>query len=118
MTPPPAETEHDEDTAAFFEEIENNQGKEFSTCSASDAFNQVWQCYCKDHMNDAWHVERHLTCSLCIFLALRSQALNYYRYGSKKDCGAKYDDFKFCLSTKTKSASVADVSIKEALAWM
>ncbi|SAM05546.1 hypothetical protein [Absidia glauca] len=90
MTPPPAETEHDEDTAAFFEEIENNQGKEFSTCSASDAFNQVWQCY-----------------------SLRSQALNYYRYGSKKDCGAKYDDFKFCLSTKTKSASVADAMIRK-----
>jgi hypothetical protein len=48
--PPPAETEHDEDTAALFEEIENNHGKEFSTCSASDAFNQVWQCYCKDQI--------------------------------------------------------------------
>jgi hypothetical protein len=45
-----------------------------------------------------------------LFLALGSQAINYYRYGTKKDCSGKWDDFKFCLKTKTKSSEIADVS--------
>lgn len=44
-----------------------------------------------------------------LFAALGAQALNYYRYGEKKDCSEKWEDFKFCLTTKTKSNEVADV---------
>lgn len=47
--------------------------------------------------------------SMTLFLALGSQAINYYRYGTKKDCSGKWDDFKFCLKTKTKSSEIADV---------
>ncbi|CAO3626292.1 unnamed protein product [Mucor hiemalis] len=31
----------------------------------------------------------------------------------KKDCSGKWDDFKFCLKTKTKSSEIADIMIKE-----
>ncbi|KAM3584659.1 hypothetical protein VKS41_003466 [Umbelopsis sp. WA50703] len=52
------------------------------TCNATQAFDAVFQCY-------------------------SAQALNYYRYGEKKDCSVKWDDFKLCLSTKTKSPLTA-----------
>ncbi|KAI8085079.1 uncharacterized protein BX664DRAFT_284090 [Halteromyces radiatus] len=92
MTSPKSntETKHDEDTIAFFNELEEDHGDHLKTCSASQAFNSVWQCY-----------------------TLGSQALNYYRYGSKKDCSAKYEDFKFCLTTKTKTSKVADAMIRK-----
>ncbi|CAM0136659.1 unnamed protein product [Umbelopsis sp. WA50703] len=54
------------------------------TCNATQAFDAVFQCY-----------------------TLGAQALNYYRYGEKKDCSVKWDDFKLCLSTKTKSPLTA-----------
>ncbi|OBZ91809.1 hypothetical protein A0J61_00142 [Choanephora cucurbitarum] len=44
---------------------------------------------------------------------LSSQATNYYRYGTKKDCSGKWDDFKFCLKTKTKPVDVADAMLRE-----
>ncbi|ORZ15756.1 hypothetical protein BCR42DRAFT_415840 [Absidia repens] len=90
MTPPPTKTAHDDDTKEFFDEIENDSQKDYATCSASDSFNAVWQCY-----------------------SLGSQALNYYRYGSKKNCEEKYQDLKFCLSTKPKSSAVADDMIRK-----
>ncbi|KAI7866231.1 hypothetical protein BDF14DRAFT_1728706 [Spinellus fusiger] len=77
----------DKDTAAFFNEIHNDSLREYTNCSASQAFESVWHCY-----------------------TLGSQAMHYYRYGEKKDCSMRWEDFKFCLSTKTKSSEVADVS--------
>lgn len=50
-----------------------------------------------------------LTIVKCFYLALGSQAINYYRYGSKRDCAGKWEDFKFCMKTKTKSSELADV---------
>ncbi|KAI8369463.1 uncharacterized protein BYT42DRAFT_503397 [Radiomyces spectabilis] len=81
-------SERDEDTAAFFKEIENEEKRNFATCNAGQAFDAFWQCY-----------------------TLGSQAIHYYRYGEKKDCSGKWDDFKFCLKTKPKSSQVADVSV-------
>ncbi|CAO3687930.1 unnamed protein product [Umbelopsis vinacea] len=59
---------------------EKDLKQEDYTCSATQAFDAVFQCY-----------------------TLGEQALNYYRYGAKKDCSGKWDYFKLCLSTKTKS---------------
>ncbi|KAI9318758.1 hypothetical protein BX666DRAFT_1855655 [Dichotomocladium elegans] len=81
-----SKADHDADTAAFFKEIEDDAKHEYAKCSVSQTFDAVWQCY-----------------------TLGAQALNYYRYGEKKDCSAKWEDFKFCLTTKTKSNEVADV---------
>ncbi|GAA5796162.1 hypothetical protein EDC94DRAFT_612437 [Helicostylum pulchrum] len=80
----------DIDTTAFFAEIEKEKVSDYQTCSASQAFDAVFQCY-----------------------TLGSQAINYYRYGSKRDCSGKWDDFKFCLKTKTKSSELADAMIRE-----
>ncbi|CAO3614464.1 unnamed protein product [Cunninghamella echinulata] len=57
----PTQTTHDEDTASFFKEIEIEEKRDYLTCSASQAFDSVWQCY-----------------------TLGSQAIHYYRYGSGK----------------------------------
>lgn len=56
---------------------------EEDTCSLSRAFDEFFMCY-----------------------SFGSQAVNYYRYGTYKDCGKKFDDFKFCLSVKSKPADV------------
>lgn len=40
---------------------------------------------------------------------MKEQAKHYYRYGTKKNCEAKWDYFKLCFSTKLKSAERADV---------
>ncbi|KAI8889629.1 hypothetical protein K501DRAFT_238483 [Backusella circina FSU 941] len=81
---------HDEDTTALFDEIEKEKKGDYQTCSASQTFDAVWQCY-----------------------TLGSQAVNYYRYGTKRDCSMKWEDFKFCLTTKTKSSETADAMIRE-----
>lgn len=60
----------------------------------------------------------HRSCiylNILCYTGLGSQALNYYRYGSKKDCSGKWDDFTFCLKTKTKSSEEADVIRKEGM---
>ncbi|KAI9365754.1 hypothetical protein BD770DRAFT_336247 [Pilaira anomala] len=80
----------DIDSKALFAEIEKEKVGDYQTCSASQAFDAVFQCY-----------------------TLGSQAINYYRYGSKKDCSGKWEDFTFCLKTKTKSSEVADAMIRE-----
>ncbi|KAF9920780.1 hypothetical protein FBU30_009290 [Linnemannia zychae] len=44
--------------------------------------------------------------------SLGANIRNYYRYGTFKDCSARYDHLKFCLSLKTKSSQVAQVMIQ------
>ncbi|KAG2220567.1 hypothetical protein INT45_008748 [Circinella minor] len=81
---------HDADTTAFFDEFEQETKQEYKKCSISQTFDNVFQCY-----------------------TLGAQAIHYYRYGEKKDCSSYYEDFKFCLSTKTKSNQVGDSMIKK-----
>ncbi|CDH48250.1 predicted protein [Lichtheimia corymbifera JMRC:FSU:9682] len=81
---------HDADTEAFFKEIQDDNKRDYAKCSVSQTFDAVWNCY-----------------------TLGAQALNYYRYGEKKDCSEKWEDFKFCLTTKTKSNEVADRMIRK-----
>ncbi|KAG9321010.1 hypothetical protein KVV02_003019 [Mortierella alpina] len=45
--------------------------------------------------------------------SLGSNIRNYYRYGTFKDCAARYDHLKFCLAIKTKSSQVAQVMIQK-----
>ncbi|KAG0055766.1 hypothetical protein BGZ83_007491 [Gryganskiella cystojenkinii] len=45
--------------------------------------------------------------------SLGSNIRNYYRFGTFRDCGDKYDHLKFCLSIKTKSSQVAQVMIQK-----
>ncbi|KAF9096002.1 hypothetical protein BGX29_008776 [Mortierella sp. GBA35] len=45
--------------------------------------------------------------------SLGANIRNYYRYGTFKDCAARYDHLKFCLSIKTKSSQVAQVMIQK-----
>ncbi|KAF9373322.1 hypothetical protein CPB97_000649 [Podila verticillata] len=45
--------------------------------------------------------------------SLGSNIRNYYRYGTFKDCAARYDHLKFCLSIKTKSSQVAQVMVQK-----
>ncbi|KAJ2958707.1 hypothetical protein NQZ79_g5751 [Umbelopsis isabellina] len=79
------------------------------TCNATQAFDAVFQCYSE------WQLNANFFSSQCnsqsptlnLYVALGAQALNYYRYGEKKDCSVKWDDFKLCLSTKTKSPLAA-----------
>ncbi|ORX54395.1 hypothetical protein DM01DRAFT_1373864 [Hesseltinella vesiculosa] len=80
----------DKDTDALYHEIETERAANYLTCSVTQAFDDVWRCY-----------------------SLRSQAVNYYRYGSRKDCAEKYDDLKYCMRTKTKSAKVADEMLRQ-----
>ncbi|KAG2213387.1 uncharacterized protein EV154DRAFT_478872 [Mucor mucedo] len=80
----------DIDTTALFAEIEKEKLGDYETCSASETFDAAFQCY-----------------------TLGAQAINYYRYGSKKDCAGKWEDFKFCLKTKTKSSELADAMLRE-----
>ncbi|KAJ3361781.1 hypothetical protein GGF32_006956 [Allomyces javanicus] len=60
------------------------------TCSISDALSAVYTCY-----------------------SFKYQALSYYRYGTKSDCTAKWEQFKFCLSVKPKPAEEAREMIRE-----
>ena len=46
-------------------------------------------------------------------IALGSNIRNYYRYGTFKDCAARYDHLKFCFAIKTKSSQVAQVMIQK-----
>ncbi|RIA96249.1 hypothetical protein C1645_815700 [Glomus cerebriforme] len=34
------------------------------------------------------------------------QAVNYYRYGERKDCKSKWENFKFCLQLKSKPTDI------------
>ncbi|KAL7751698.1 hypothetical protein RI367_002697 [Sorochytrium milnesiophthora] len=61
-----------------------------TTCSMADAFDALIMCN-----------------------SLRQQALHYYRYGEGKKCGDKWEDFKFCLSVKAKSAEVGAQMVRE-----
>ncbi|KAF9950650.1 hypothetical protein BGZ72_007751 [Mortierella alpina] len=45
--------------------------------------------------------------------SLGSNIRNYYRYGTFKDCAARYDHLKFCFAIKTKSSQVAQVMIQK-----
>ncbi|KAF9414593.1 hypothetical protein BGZ94_000338 [Podila epigama] len=45
--------------------------------------------------------------------SLGANVRNYYRFGTFKECGARYDHLKFCLSIKTKSSQVAQVMIQK-----
>jgi hypothetical protein len=105
-----SDTTHQEDidTTALFAEIEKEKRNDYETCSASQAFDAVFQCYSNYSLFFEFLNYRSLT--IFVYIALGSQAINYYRYGSKKDCSGKWDDFKFCLKTKTKSSEIADVS--------
>ncbi|KAI9476077.1 MAG: hypothetical protein EXX96DRAFT_448859, partial [Benjaminiella poitrasii] len=76
----------DKDTKEFFDEIDKEIKQDYKTCSVSQAFDAVFQCY-----------------------TLGSQAIHYYRYGTKNDCSGKWEDFKFCLKTKTKPSEKAHV---------
>ncbi|KAI9247699.1 hypothetical protein BDA99DRAFT_525794 [Phascolomyces articulosus] len=80
---------HDEDTSAFFNEFERETKKDYAKCSMSQTFDNVFQCY-----------------------TLGAQAIHYYRYGEKKDCSSYWEDFKFCLKTKTKSNEEGDRMLK------
>jgi hypothetical protein len=53
-------------------------------------------------------LERRGTKAYCV--GVKEQAKHYYRYGTKKDCEAKWDYFSVCFSTKLKSAEKADVN--------
>lgn len=53
-------------------------------------------------------LERRKTKPYCV--GVKEQAKHYYRYGTKKDCEAKWDYFSVCFSTKLKSAEKADVN--------
>ncbi|KAI8066904.1 hypothetical protein BC940DRAFT_301825 [Gongronella butleri] len=75
----------DKDADALFHEIETDRKAQYMTCSVTQALDDVWRCY-----------------------TLRSQAVHYYRYGARKDCSEKYEDLKYCMRTKTKSAKDAD----------
>ncbi|KAI8976014.1 hypothetical protein BDB01DRAFT_805028 [Pilobolus umbonatus] len=83
-------SDQDEHTTALFAEIDKENRNDYLTCSLSQAFDEVFQCY-----------------------TLGSQAINYYRYGSKRDCSMKWEDFKFCMRTKPKSSETADAMIRE-----
>ncbi|ORY95802.1 hypothetical protein BCR43DRAFT_441505 [Syncephalastrum racemosum] len=80
----------DAGTAEFFKELDEEAKNNYATCSMSQTFDAVWQCY-----------------------TLGAQAIHYYRYGEKKDCSGRWEDFKFCLKTKPKSSEEADVSYKQ-----
>ncbi|KAI8981711.1 hypothetical protein BDF20DRAFT_862793 [Mycotypha africana] len=82
--------EFDAGSKELFDEIDKENKNNYEKCSAVEAFDNFFRCY-----------------------SLGQQAINYYRYGAKKDCSTKWEDFKFCLSTKTKSAEKADAMIKE-----
>ncbi|KAG0281082.1 hypothetical protein BGZ95_006930 [Linnemannia exigua] len=55
----------------------------------------------------------HAMNELAACSSLGSNIRNYYRYGTFKDCAARYDHLKFCLSIKTKSSQVAQVMIQK-----
>lgn len=64
-------------------------------------------------MNDRYMISQSKTDLSHVYFALLEalgdQAINYYRYGEKKDCSGKWDYFKLCISTKTKSPLQAKV---------
>lgn len=99
---------HDEDTTALFDEIEKEKKGDYQTCSASQTFDAVWQCYSKQKEKKT--ITTLFLKKISIKTALGSQAVNYYRYGTKRDCSMKWEDFKFCLTTKTKPSEKADVN--------
>ncbi|OZJ05964.1 hypothetical protein BZG36_01254 [Bifiguratus adelaidae] len=72
----------------FLKQLQQVDEKEHDTtsiCDLSQAFDRLWSCY-----------------------ALGSQATHYYRYGTKKDCSERTDDFKFCLKLKTMARAKAE----------
>lgn len=40
-------THEDKDASAFFDEVEKEKKNDYETCSASQAFDAVFQCYSK-----------------------------------------------------------------------
>ncbi|KAG0737296.1 hypothetical protein G6F57_001284 [Rhizopus arrhizus] len=82
-------SQEDKDTNEFFAEVEKDKKAHYEKCSAIDAFDAVFNCY-----------------------RVKEQAKHYYRYGTKKDCEAKWDYFSVCFSTKLKSAEKADAILK------
>lgn len=98
---------------------EKDLKQEDYTCSATQAFDAVFQCYSMYQSPFAYLLsDKFLTFLISPQLALGEQALNYYRYGAKKDCSGKWDYFKLCLSTKTKSPLEAKVrAVLQGMAW-
>ncbi|CAG8554133.1 15400_t:CDS:2, partial [Dentiscutata erythropus] len=54
-------------------------------CSLAAELDYFVMCYCEE-------------------LALGGQAINYYRYGERKDCSQRWQSLKFCIQLKSKSA--------------
>ncbi|ORE04245.1 hypothetical protein BCV72DRAFT_18973 [Rhizopus microsporus var. microsporus] len=79
----------DKHTEEFFKEIENDKKQYYEKCSVIDAFDGLFNCY-----------------------RVKEQAKHYYRYGTRKDCEAKWDFLSLCFSTKLKSAEQADAMLK------
>ncbi|KAF9153836.1 hypothetical protein BG015_002504 [Linnemannia schmuckeri] len=71
-----------------------------------DEYKQPDDIYARFQVSDAMN-------ELAACSSLGSNIRNYYRYGTFKDCAARYDHLKFCLSIKTKSSQVAQVMIQK-----
>lgn len=44
-------------------------------------------------------------------LAVGRQAVNYYRYGERKNCKPTWENLKFCLQLKSKPIDIRKVSV-------
>ncbi|KAG0313950.1 hypothetical protein BGZ97_009755 [Linnemannia gamsii] len=71
-----------------------------------DEYKQPEDMYARFQVSDAMN-------ELAACSSLGANIRNYYRYGTFKDCAARYDHLKFCLSIKTKSSQVAQVMIQK-----
>ncbi|KAG0293151.1 hypothetical protein BGZ96_003208 [Linnemannia gamsii] len=71
-----------------------------------DEYKQPEDIYARFQVSDAMN-------ELAACSSLGSNIRNYYRYGTFKDCAARYDHLKFCLSIKTKSSQVSQVMIQK-----
>ncbi|KAK3843937.1 MAG: hypothetical protein J3R72DRAFT_439421 [Linnemannia gamsii] len=71
-----------------------------------DEYKQLDDIFARFQVSDAMN-------ELAACSSLGSNIRNYYRYGTFKDCAARYDHLKFCLSIKTKSSQVAQVMVQK-----
>ncbi|KAL1918998.1 uncharacterized protein VTP21DRAFT_2379 [Calcarisporiella thermophila] len=78
----------------------NSPGESFQILDEAD--NEVHDC-------KLWHaMDEFLMC-----YSLGRQAMNYYRYGTMRNCDREWSEVKFCLKMKTKPAAIQKEMLKE-----
>src|SRR6266498_2539471 len=103
---------HNENNTSTYTDIDDEK----YNCSLIQAFDQYVLCYSIYHFfffkkKKIIFKFQWINKPLFYYLAIGGQAINYYRYGERKNCKPKWENLKFCLQLKSKPIDIRKVNI-------